>query len=92
MMPALAGQALSELAPRGIQRATAPLGGIGLYSVGGMPAAAAGAAMSSPRVVGEAAYGTGQVARGLLGARQAAPDINYQALLNMLYQAEQMKE
>ena len=92
MMPALAGQALSELTPRGIQRATAPLGGIGLYSVGGMPAAAAGAAMSSPRVVGEAAYGTGQVARGLLGARQAAPDINYQALLNMLYQAEQMKE
>jgi len=92
MLPALAGQALSELAPRGIQRATAPLGGIGLYSLGGIPAAATGALMSSPRAVGEAAFGMGQVTRGLLGAGQMAPNANYPAILNMLYQAEQMKE
>jgi hypothetical protein len=92
MMPALAGQALSELAPRGIQRATAPIGGIGLYSIGGFPAAGVGAALSSPRAVGEAAYGTGLAARGLLGAAQRVPDANYQALLNLLYQAEQTKE
>ena len=92
MMPALAGQALSELAPRGLQRATAPfLGGMGLY-LGGPATGVAGAAISSPRLMGEAAYGAGTAARGLLGAAQAAPDINYQGLLNMLYQAEQMRQ
>jgi hypothetical protein len=92
MLPALAGQALSEMAPRGIQRATAPIGGIGLYSLGGIPAAAAGAAMSSPRIVGEAAFGTGQLTRGLLGAGQMLPEANYPAILNLLYQSEQLKE
>jgi len=60
MMPALAGQAMSDVAPRGIQRATAPLGAIGLASAGGIPAAVLGAMLSSPRVVGEAAYLAGK--------------------------------
>jgi hypothetical protein len=92
MLPALAGQALGEMTPRGIQRATAPIGGIGLYSLGGIPAAATGAAISSPRIVGEAAFGTGQLTRGLLGAGQMLPEANYPAILNLLYQSEQLKE
>lgn len=61
-MPALAGQALSDLAPRGIQRATAGGGSAGLAITGNLPAAAGLAAMSSPRVVGEGAYMAGRAA------------------------------
>ena len=92
IMPALAGQALSEWTPRGIQRATAPIGGIGLFSVGGAPAALTGAAMSSPRLVGEAAYGTGQLRRGLLGVENVIPELDYPTMFNLLYQAEQTKQ
>lgn len=80
MMPALAGQALSDVAPRGIQRATAPLGAIGLASTGGIPAAVLGAMLSSPRVVGEASYLAGKAAalpgqsmRGLLDLEARLP-------------------
>ncbi len=92
LMPALAGQAMSDLTPRGIQRATAPItSGMG-FMAGGIPLAAGTALASSPRIVGEAAYGMGQLQRGLLGARSAAPNIPYQGLLNMLYQTQQPKE
>lgn len=80
MLPALAGQALSDIAPRGIQRATAPLGAVGLFSTAGIPAALGGAALSSPRVVGEATFAAGraaaipgQVGRGLLDLEQRLP-------------------
>lgn len=92
MMPALAGQALSELAPRGIQRATAPIGGIGLFSTGGLPAVAGGALVSSPRVVGEAAYGAGVGARGLLDLQRRMPELDYPTLFNLLYQSQQPKD
>ncbi len=92
MMPALAGQALSELAPRGIQRATAPIGGIGLFSTGGLPAVAGGALVSSPRVVGEAAYGAGVGARGLLDVQRRLPQIDYPTMFNLLYQSQQPKD
>lgn len=62
LMPALAGQALSELAPRGIQKAATGAGGLGLALTGNIPAAAGMAALSSPRLIGEAAYGAGKVA------------------------------
>lgn len=62
MLPALAGQALSNIAPRGIQGATAPLGAIGLFGTGGLPTAVTGAALSSPRFVGESAYYAGKAA------------------------------
>ena len=91
MMPSLAGQAMQDWMPRGIQRATAPLGITGLFSVGGPVAAALGAAASSPRLVGEAAYGAGKVSKGLLDINQLTPTLDYPALLNMLYQAEQTK-
>lgn len=91
MMPSLAGQAMQDWMPRGIQRATAPLGVTGLFSVGGPAAAVTGAAASSPRLVGEAAYGAGKVSKGLLDINQLTPTLDYPALLNMLYQAEQTK-
>lgn len=92
MMPALAGQALSDLAPRGIQRATAPIGGIGLFTTGGLPAVAGGALASSPRVVGEAAYGAGVGARGLLDLRRRMPELDYPTMFNLLYQSQQPKD
>lgn len=92
MMPALAGQALADWTPRGIQRATAPIGGVGLFSVGGLPAVAGGAALSSPRMVGEAAYGAGRATKGLLDVRNRMPDLDYPTMFNLLYQAEQMKQ
>jgi hypothetical protein len=91
-MPALAGQAMSDLTPRGIHRATAPItGGMG-FMAGGIPLAAGTMLASSPRIVGETAYGVGQLQRGLLGAQAAAPNLPYRGLLNMLYQTQQQKE
>lgn len=63
LVPALAGQALNDWMPRGIQRATGALGAVGAGSVGGIPAAAGMAALSSPRLMGEAAYLAGTGAR-----------------------------
>jgi hypothetical protein len=62
IMPALAGQAMQEWTPRGIQRAAAGTGTAGLALTGNVPAAAGMAALSSPRLVGEAAYGAGRMA------------------------------
>jgi len=61
-MPALAGQALNDFMPRGIQRAGVGTGGAGLALTGNIPAAAGLAAMSSPRLMGEAFYGAGKAA------------------------------
>jgi hypothetical protein len=67
LMPALAGQSLSSVAPRGIQRALAGAGvvGGGGAAAAGMlnPWALAAIPLASPRVVGEAAYLTGAAGR-----------------------------
>jgi len=62
IMPALAGQALSELTPRGLAR----VGG-GLAAGGAVlnPMSLAALPAASPRLVGEAAYGLGVGARGV---------------------------
>ena len=65
MMPALAGQAMGDWTPRGIQRATAGLEGMGAYAIGGPALAALDIATSSPRLMGEAAYKYGQLANAL---------------------------
>jgi hypothetical protein len=89
IMPALAGQALSEWTPRGLQRTTAiPTAG-GAYLMGEPMLAGASLAASSPRLVGEAALKAGQLARGLRavkGAGNALP-IPPNVLANYLYQA-----
>ena len=62
IMPQLAGQALNNLTPRGLQRAAlAPTSLLG-YSVGGAPLAIGGVLTSSPRLMGESAYYAGKVA------------------------------
>lgn len=60
IMPALAGQAMQEWTPRGIQRAAVAPTSILAYMGGGLPAAAVNAAASSPRLVGETAFKAGQ--------------------------------
>jgi hypothetical protein len=65
MMPALAGQAMSDYLPRGIQRATTAPEGMLAYTIGGLPLAAADVLASSPRLVGEGAYKYGQLANAL---------------------------
>lgn len=62
MMPQLAGQTLNEWTPRGIQRATSGTGSAALALTGNLPQAAGLAAISSPRLMGEAFYGAGRAA------------------------------
>ena len=71
IMPALAGQAMGDWTPRGIQRATAGLEGMGAYAIGGPALAALDVASSSPRLVGETAYKYGQLANALTKGKQA---------------------
>lgn len=75
LMPALAGQAMSEFTPRGLQRATTGPEAFLAYSAGGPALAAADLAASSPRLVGEAAYKYGQMANALNKAKQPVTNI-----------------
>jgi len=92
MMPALAGQALSEWTPRGLQRATSIPTAFLAQGVGGLPLAGASLVTSSPRLMGEAAYGAGRVSRGLLDVQNRLPELDYPTMFNLLYQANQPKE
>jgi len=76
MMPALAGQALNEFTPRGLQRATAAPEAFLAYSAGGPALAAVDLAASSPRVVGEVAYKYGQMLDALNKAKQPISNIS----------------
>lgn len=83
LMPALSGQMLSSVAPRGIQGGVAGLGGLTSYGFGGLPAAIPYAAASSPRLVGEGVGVAGRLARllnpnkvaGAAGASAGVPRI-----------------
>lgn len=92
LMPALAGQALSELTPRGLSRLGSPAGALGAFSLGGLPPALAALAASSPRVVGEAAYAGGLLGRPVSAARGAAPMLFDPRLYNILTQAGRERE
>ena len=92
MMPALAGQALSNYAPRGLQGASSVPTALLAGSLFGTPLAAASLATSSPRLMGEAAYGAGRVAKGLLDVQNRMPNIDYPTMFNLLYQAEQPRK
>ena len=86
-MPGLAGQALSSVAPRGLQGAASLPTGYLAYGVGGIPAAALTAATTSPRLMGETAYATGLASR--IGRRfgEIVPPAVDPRLYNALYQA-----
>lgn len=92
LMPALAGQSLSQWTPRGIQRAAAGPSALVAYGAGGLPLAAADLAVSSPRLMGEVAYKGGQLSSALRGAAQKAQaplnaaNIDPRILANYLYQ------
>lgn len=66
IMPALAGQTLTSLTPRGLGGAVASGLGMGGYAIGGLPVALPTLAAQSPRLMGETAFKLGQGA-GLLG-------------------------
>ena len=68
----LAGAALSDITPKGIQGATMGLTGIGAYGVGGLPVVAGTAVASSPRLIGEAAHAAGMAARPFASIPPAA--------------------
>jgi hypothetical protein len=96
ILPALAGQSLNTLTPRGLQQMNTGTAGLGLagYSLG-IPGVVGAAAISSPRVAGEAAYGTGQLARMLregrtkVDAASTKTNVNPRILANLLYQMNQ---
>jgi len=72
ILPALAGQQMSSIPPRGLQGALA--GATGISGLAINPAMLAALPLQSPRLVGEAALKTGQAARGVRGlARTASP-------------------
>lgn len=88
LMTELAGQSLSELAPRGIARA----GNIGGFvaATAMNPLSLAALPIASPRLMGEAAYASGVGARGvnrladLIGANQVPSGLTQSAILNAL--------
>lgn len=90
-MPGLAGQALSSLTPRGLQTATAIPTGALAYGIGGLPSAGLSLLSSSPRAVGEAAYGLGALGRGVGNVTQRAPFIIDPRVFNALFQAGQIQ-
>jgi len=92
LMPSLAGQALNQITPRGIQGATSIPTSLGAFSLGGLPLTLAYGGVSSPRLVGEAAYGAGRVAKGLLDVQNKLPALDYPTMFNLLYQANQPKD
>jgi hypothetical protein len=87
MMPGLAGQALQSVVPRGLQGAAAIPTSALAFSAGGTLPALVNALASSPRVVGEAAYGLGSVGRGVDKASSAMPFLLDPELYNALYQS-----
>jgi len=89
IMPVLAGQALSKYTPRGIQGATAPLLALSQYDMAGIPGLVASAAISSPRVAGEAFRAAGILDRYI---GQSPIMANKGGLLNLMYQADEQRE
>ena len=62
VIPAIAGQALNTIVPRGLQSATTIPTAIGGAMLGGIPTGAAMLPLASPRLMGESARGAGLLA------------------------------
>lgn len=90
-MPGLAGQALTSPVPRGLQSiATVPSSYLA-YGAGGIPGAVANLALSSPRLMGEAAYGVGAASRGARRFGELVPPGIDPRTYNLLYQSGQLQ-
>ena len=72
VFPALAGQALNSWTPRGIQGTLSVPAALGSFSLAGLPGVGAQMALTSPRAMGEAAYGAGRAAALPQGAFRLA--------------------
>jgi hypothetical protein len=90
-MPGIAGQALSNPVPRGLQGAAALPTSYLAYGAGGIPAALGNAALSSPRLVGEATYGAGLASRGVREFGKLAPPAVDPRTYNLLLQSGKIK-
>ena len=92
MMPGIAGQALQSVVPRGMSQVT----GTGLTGYlgfqGMLPQAVGMAALSSPRLMGETAYGLGVAARPVAAAGRQAPFVLTPELYNLLIQSGQAQQ
>jgi hypothetical protein len=88
-MPGLAGQALSSPVPRGLQSIAAVPSSYLAYGFGGIPGAAANLALSSPRLMGETAFGAGLASRGARRFGELVPPGVDPRTFNLLYQAGQ---
>lgn len=92
IMPALAGQALAPLTPRGMGNIVAAPSGLAGYSAGGPLGAAGVLALQSPRLMGEAALAAGKGAAAVKKASALpkkaldAMPISGADLTNYLYQ------
>lgn len=92
MMPGIAGQALQSFVPRGIQGATAiPAAGSLTYMAGGPGAGIASLLASSPRLMGESAYGLGMASRAFEPVRRQAPFMLTPELYNLLTQSGELQ-
>lgn len=69
LTPAIAGQAMNSMTPRGLTGAI-NTGGIGVASLMGNPLALAALPATSPRLVGETMYGLGRASGGVQGILQ----------------------
>lgn len=70
LAPAIAGQAMNSMTPRGMTGAI-NTGGIGVASLMGNPLALAALPATSPRLVGETMYGLGRASGGVQGILQS---------------------
>jgi hypothetical protein len=91
IMPSLAGQALSDLAPRGLARIG---GGLALGGAVVNPSTLAALPLASPRLAGEAAYYAGKAAKGknALASLAKKSNVDTRKAANLLYQLNQPKE
>ena len=85
--PALAGQALSKVTPRGVQ-AVGTVGTAGLLSQFSNPLTAAYLAGSSPRLVGEAAYLAGKGGKQVGNVTGLFPELDYPLMFNLLSKSQ----
>lgn len=85
--PALAGQALSKVTPRGVQ-AVGTVGTAGLLSQFSNPLTAAYLAGSSPRLVGEAAYMAGKGGKQVGKVTGLFPELDYPLMFNLLSKSQ----
>ena len=91
LLPALAGQQLGTATPRGLARLYAlGQGGVGLATMN--PLLIPGVIASSPRVVGEATYGAGQVAGAVGRAADRVPDGTTRAAGQSAFQGGRLTE